>query len=56
MIEMYVTAVITLLIVWLVVGTWRLRSRRVTVGPAAAAMMDALHDQARSPVRSSRMI
>ena len=45
MIDMYVTAVITLLIVWLVVGAWRLRSRRVAVGPAAAAMMDALHDQ-----------
>jgi hypothetical protein len=35
----YFTLVILLLVLWLVVGAWRLRRRRVTIGPGAAAMM-----------------
>lgn len=40
----YVTGVILLLVVWLLVGAWRLRRRRVTLGPAAAGTMDELLD------------
>ena len=49
--ERYVTLVVVLLIVWLAVGAWRLRIRRVTPGPAAAAMMhEILSDDRRAAV------
>jgi hypothetical protein len=35
----YFSLVILLLVLWLVVGAWRLRRRRVTIGPAASGMM-----------------
>lgn len=38
----YAGGVILVLLIWLFVGAWRLRSRRVTVGPAAAATMHEL--------------
>ena len=43
----YISGVVALLIVWLVVGAWRLRKRRVTLGPAAAASMHEIlsHDR-----------
>ena len=48
---MYVDAVITLLLVWLIVGAWRLRKRSVTIGPAAGASMnDLLDDQRRAAI------
>jgi hypothetical protein len=49
--QLYVSALITLLLVWLMVGAWRLRKRRVSVGPAAAAAMhDLLDDQRRAAI------
>ena len=49
--QLYVDAGITLLLLWLVVGAWRLRKRRVTIGPAAAATMnDLLDDQRRAAI------
>ncbi|HJN43016.1 MAG: hypothetical protein CL477_19720 [Acidobacteria bacterium] len=41
----YVGGVIWLLVLWLLVGAWRLRRRRVTLGPGAAGMLDQFHDQ-----------
>ena len=38
----YVTGVVILLLLWLAIGAWRLRRRRVTIGPAAAAAMHEL--------------
>jgi len=36
---------------WLVVGVWRLRGRRVSVGPAAGAMMhEMLNDRRRAAI------
>lgn len=43
----YISGVIYGLLVLLVVGAWRLRRRRVTLGPAAGAMMDKLMDDER---------
>ena len=49
--QLYVDVIITLLLVWLMVGAWRLRKRRVSVGPAAAAAMnDLLDDQRRAAI------
>ena len=49
--QYYVAGVICLLIAWLVIGAWRLRRRRVTLGPAASAMMDELlNDEKRAAV------
>ena len=49
--EHYVSGVIFVLMVWLVVGAWRLRRKRLTVGPAAAAMMhEMLNDDRRAAV------
>jgi len=49
--ELYVNVIVTLLLVWLMVGAWRLRKRRVSVGPAAAAAMnDLLDDQRRAAI------
>lgn len=47
----YVGGVIFLLMVWLLVGAWRLRTRRVTLGPAAAATMhELMNDDRRAAV------
>lgn len=47
----YFSAVIVLLMLWLVIGAWRLRRRRVTIGPAAAAMMhEILNDDRRAAI------
>jgi hypothetical protein len=40
--EQYLSGVIALLMVWLLVGAWRVRKRRVSVGPAAAGMVDQM--------------
>lgn len=49
--ERYVSVVTWLLILWLVIGAWRLRRRRVTLGPAAAAVMhEILNDDRRAAV------
>tara|TARA_A100001037_G_scaffold195350_1_gene174878 strand:- start:235 stop:480 length:246 start_codon:yes stop_codon:yes gene_type:complete len=39
----YINLVIWGLIIWLLIGTYRLRKRRVTPGPSAASMMDKIH-------------
>jgi hypothetical protein len=45
----YFLIVVWVLIIWMVVGAWRLRKRRVTPGPAAgASMTDLLDDQRRA--------
>jgi hypothetical protein len=47
----YLDLIVTFLLMWLVVGAWRLRKRRVTIGPAAgAAMNDLLDDQRRAAI------
>jgi hypothetical protein len=38
----YLGVVILLLLIWLVVGAWRLRNKRVTLGPVHAAAMHEL--------------
>jgi hypothetical protein len=49
--QLYVNVIITLLLVWLMVGVWRLRKRQVSIGPAAAAAMtDMLDDQRRAAI------
>ena len=49
--EHYVSGVILVVMVWLVVGAWRLRRKRVTVGPAAGAMMyQILNDDRRAAI------
>jgi hypothetical protein len=45
--RLYAMGVIWLLLLWLVIGAWRLRKRRVTLGPAAAATMTELMDDQR---------
>lgn len=45
--EHYFTAGYLLFALFLIIGTWRLRRRSVTVGPAAAAMMTELLDDRR---------
>ena len=42
--QTYVVGVICLLIAWLLIGAWRLRRRRVTLGPAASGAMEQLLD------------
>jgi hypothetical protein len=47
----YVAAVIWILILWLVIGAWRLRRRSVSPGPAAAAAMhEILSDDRRAAI------
>jgi hypothetical protein len=46
-VQHYFTAGYLLFAVFLIVGAWRLRGRRVTVGPAAGAMMTELLDDRR---------
>jgi hypothetical protein len=41
----YVSGVLWLLIIGLLVAAWRLRRRRVTLGPGAAGMLDQLLDK-----------
>lgn len=49
--EQYVSAVIVLLMLWLVVGAWRLRKKRSRPGPAAAGMMnEMLSDDRRAAI------
>ena len=49
--ERYVTGVMYLLLIVLAIGAWRLRRKRVTVGPAAAAMMhEIMNDDRRAAV------
>jgi hypothetical protein len=38
----YISLAFTLLMLWLLVGAWRLRKRGVSVGPAAAGMMNEI--------------
>jgi hypothetical protein len=45
--EASVSGVIALLMIWLVVGAWRVRRGRVSVGPAAAGMMHELLNEDR---------
>ena len=42
--QTHVFGVICLLIAWLLIGAWRLRRRRVTLGPAASGAMEQLLD------------
>jgi hypothetical protein len=47
----YIDGVIVLLMLWLVVGAWRLRRRRATPGAAAAGMMhEILTDERRAAI------
>jgi hypothetical protein len=49
--ERYLSAVLGLLLLWLVIGAWRLRRKRVAPGPAAAASMHGLlNDDRRAAV------
>src|SRR5262245_11783747 len=49
--ERYTSAVFGFLILWLVIGAWRLRKKRSRPGPAAAAMMrEILDDERRAAV------
>jgi hypothetical protein len=51
MIRLYFGAIVWILVVWLIVGAWRLRKRRVTLGPAAAATMtELMGDQRRAAI------
>jgi hypothetical protein len=36
-----------LLIIWMIVGIWRIRRKRVSIGPAAMGSMDELLDDRR---------
>ena len=45
--EAYVSGVIAFLMLWLLVGAWRLRRRRVSIGPGAAGMMHELLNEDR---------
>ena len=48
---LYVSGVIALLMVWLVIGAWRLRKKRASPGPAAAATMhEMLNNDRRAAV------
>jgi hypothetical protein len=50
-VERYISALIVFLMLWLVIGAWRLRKRRVSPGPGAAAMMhEILTDDRRAAV------
>lgn len=49
--ERYISGVVWILILWLAIGAWRLRRKRVTLGPAAAAAMhEILNDDRRAAV------
>jgi hypothetical protein len=42
-----VIVAVWLLIIWMVIGIWRIRRKRVSVGPAAMGSMDELLDDRR---------
>lgn len=42
--QTYAVGVICLLIAWLLIGAWRLRRRRMTLGPAVSGAMEQLLD------------
>lgn len=44
-VEQYFSAVVALVMLWLLIGAWRLRKRRVTPGPAAAGMLHEILDR-----------
>lgn len=47
----YLSGVVALMMLWLVIGAWRLRRKHVSRGPAAGAMMnEILNDQRRAAV------
>jgi len=46
-VEAYVSGGIALVMIWLLVAAWRLRRRRATLGPAAAASLYGLLNQDR---------
>jgi len=49
--ERYISLAISALLFLLIIGAWRLRRRRVTLGPAAAATMhELLNDDRRAAV------
>lgn len=49
--EHYLSGLFLLLLLWLGVGAWRLRRKRVSVGPGAAGMMhEMLNDERRAAV------
>ena len=51
MLRYYALALLWLLIVWLVIGAWRLRHRRVTPGAATGELMyEMLRDDRRAAV------
>jgi len=45
--ESYVSIVLFLAAIWLFVSAWRLRRRRVTVGPAAGPLFEKMLDDQR---------
>jgi hypothetical protein len=50
-VEAYVSGVIGLLMLWLLIGAWRLRKRHVSPGPAAAgALQELLNEDQRAAV------
>jgi hypothetical protein len=52
MIGRYLTGTVGLLMIWLVIGAWRLRGRRTSLGPAAGAMMhEMLSDDRREAIQ-----
>jgi hypothetical protein len=46
-VEAYVSGIIAFLMLWLLVGAWRVRRRRVSIGPGAAGMMHELLNEDR---------
>lgn len=49
--EHYLSGLFLLLLLWLGIGAWRLRRKRVSVGPGAAGMMhELLNDERRAAV------
>jgi hypothetical protein len=51
MVSQYLSGVIALMAIWLLISAWRLRKKRVSPGPAAAAMMhEMLNNDRRAAV------
>lgn len=47
----YLLGIVDFLIFWLMIGAWRLRRKRVSIGPAAAASMhEILNEDRRAAV------
>jgi hypothetical protein len=50
-VQSVVSGIIAVLILWLVIGAWRLRKKRSRPGPAAAGMMnEILNDERRAAI------